>query len=508
MATLLDMFSFFRSTSKPAALAAPMADVDTGKATRKEQLAYAGAARNRLTYDWRTDRSGPNREVYGGLLTLRDRSRDLVRNNPHARKAIETITANVVGTGIRAKYVNPDDKRLEQTVNDLWKRWQIDASAESDLEWSGLQHLLVSSWLESGEVLLRRRWRRLEDGLAVPFQVEAIEADQLWEQKTTTLANGGVVVQGVEFDPIGRRAGYWLLRTHPGEYASVPSTNATTSDAVRVAVEDVAHLYRPTRPKQARGIPWLHAVMLPLRDLDQYQLSERVRKRAQAGVVGVVIPADDATFDPDTTDAVGLVENQEDGSLVDEMQPGGVFVARGGRDFRFSTPTSDAGYGEWVTTQLRVIAAGCLMTHEQLSGDLSQVNYSSIRLGVLEFHRMVETLRTHNVVPMLCRPVWRWFIEAAIAAGQIPAGEYPPSWVYPHREEIDRKTAVEAAALEIRNGLRSRRDEITARGGDPNEVLSEQVADAQAARAADLWFDSDPNKAQNAGAPTPPEIPA
>jgi capsid protein len=39
------------------------------------------------------------------------------------------------------------------------------------------------------------------------------------------------------------------------------------------------------------------------------------------------------------------------------------------------------------------LAAGVGLTYELLTGDLSQVNYSSIRAGLIEFRRRMEALQ-------------------------------------------------------------------------------------------------------------------
>ena len=66
---------------------------------------------------------------------------------------------------------------------------------------------------ESGECLVRLRERRVEDGLPVPLQLQVLEPDHLDASKTGDLPNGGFVLQGVEFDALGRRRAYWL---YPG----------------------------------------------------------------------------------------------------------------------------------------------------------------------------------------------------------------------------------------------------------------------------------------------------
>ena len=49
--------------------------------------------------------------------------------------------------------------------------------------------------------------------------------------------------------------------------------------------------------------------------------------------------------------------------------------------------------------QLHAIAAGVGLTYELLTGDLSQVNYSSIRAGLIEFRRRMEALQWQLLRP-------------------------------------------------------------------------------------------------------------
>jgi capsid protein len=57
--------------------------------------------------------------------------------------------------------------------------------------------------------------------------------------------------------------------------------------------------------------------------------------------------------------------------------------------------------------QFRAVAAAMGITYEQLTGDLTQVNYSSIRAGLLEFRRRCEAIQHGVIVHQLCRPIWR-----------------------------------------------------------------------------------------------------
>ena len=61
---------------------------------------YEGARLGRRTEGWVVAGTSANAEIGGALPRLRDRSRDLVRNNPYAAKAVQAVVSNLVGTGI------------------------------------------------------------------------------------------------------------------------------------------------------------------------------------------------------------------------------------------------------------------------------------------------------------------------------------------------------------------------------------------------------------------------
>jgi capsid protein len=104
--------------------------------------------------------------------------RDLGRNNAHARKALTVWTNNLVGPGIMPR-AKSGDEALDKAVMDLWEKWSKQADADGQLNIYGLMELAVREMVESGEVLIRKRLRRPEDGLAVPLQLQIMEGDQL-----------------------------------------------------------------------------------------------------------------------------------------------------------------------------------------------------------------------------------------------------------------------------------------------------------------------------------------
>src|SRR5690606_15292551 len=129
----------------------------------------------------------------------------------------------------------------------------------------GLQHKIIEAVAEAGECLVRRRYRYTSDGLPVPLQLQVLEADFLDEMKSGT-SGGNQIIQGIEFDALGRRAAYWLHQEHPGA-----STGMRSLESKRIPAEDVIHVFLPKRAGQARGYSWLAPIMQRLRNFDEME---------------------------------------------------------------------------------------------------------------------------------------------------------------------------------------------------------------------------------------------
>jgi capsid protein len=80
---------------------------------------YDGAATTSLS-DWKNSATtSANTETRSALKILRARARDLVRNNPYARRAVYGITNNIVGAGILANIQGRDEKTHQTTPRSL-----------------------------------------------------------------------------------------------------------------------------------------------------------------------------------------------------------------------------------------------------------------------------------------------------------------------------------------------------------------------------------------------------
>jgi lambda family phage portal protein len=454
-----------------------------------QRAAYDAASVGRRTSGWR--RTGADAEAAAGpdLANLRAVTRDLVRNNAHAASAVATLADDIVGWGI-----TPTPKpALTGRALEAWKDWAetpaCDADGRDDLY--GLQKLAVRTLIESGEVLIRQRPRtRPQDleSMPIPMQLQVLEPDYLDTLKTgIVLPDGGRITHGVEFDPIGRRRGYWLFREHPG--AEIVGSGI---QSYFVPAAGVLHVYHRLRPGQVRGVPWFAPVMLKLRDYDDYDDAQLMKQKVAACL---------AVITTDVTGGANVLGTADPANPTwDRLSPGMIYNAPAGQDVEVVQPPRVEGYRDYAEITLRTIAAGLGTTYESLTGDFTDLPFSAARMSRLQHWGLVQGWRWRTVIPQLCDPVWAWSLEVMAVMGLISPDRRPRArWTAPPMPMVDPAQEGLAYQRNVRSGIMTLSEEIRERGYDPDEMLQELAGDFEKLDALDLVLDIDPRKMTQAG---------
>ena len=437
---------------------------------------YEAAQKTRRTENWKSTGADANRESLPVLATLRNRSREQVRNNVYARRTVQGISINVVGTGIVPTPLELS-RAAEKRVMKAWNEWAGKRTCDYDglLNFYGIQRLIMRTIVESGECIVVRR---KVDDKDMPIKIQVLEPDFLDVGKNVpNMKEGGMIVQGVQFGADGRRQGYWLFKTHPGSGDSFSMTSSFIPD------EDVCHVYFMERPGQFRGIPWMSASMIRMKDFDDYEDAELVRQK---------IAACFTVFVQDTNPDASL-GNDEAIELASRVEPGIIEMLPPGKSVQFAQPPMTNGYESYSRKILQGIAAGTGITYEVMTGDLSNVNFSSGRMGWIEFQRNVTDWQENMLIPMFCDKVWDWFLQAAAIVGKAKEGT-AVSWTPPRREMIDPVKETNAINLMVRNGFLSYSEALRQLGYDPDDTIDEISSDFAKLDEKKIILDSDPRQ--------------
>lgn len=445
---------------------------------------YEAAAQGRRTSGWARTTGDANTVSLSALAETRMHARDLIRNNAWARRAQRVIANNTAGWGIVAKPVGLNAGEVARAA-ELWKAWaeSTECDSEGRHTFYSIQHLAMKTIPEAGEILIRRRWRRSGDGLTIPLQLQILEPDHLDHSKNVTASQaGGPIIQGVEYDKIGRRAAYWLFPVHPGSGRSVGVSE-------RISASEVLQVFYPERAGQARGVSWFAPAILNLKDLDEYDDAELMKQKIAACFAAFVTDVDGS--------GAPIGESSATDELVETFEPGMVAKLPPGKEVTFGTPPQVVA-DSFAARNLRRVAAGLGVTYEDLTGDYSQVNFSSARLARLSHWANVHDWRWNMLIPSLCEPVWRWAMEAAVLAGEISA-PLAAQWTPPPMPMIEPDKEGLAYSRLVRNGVMTLPEVIREQGRDPDAQLQEMAEWNAKVDAAGVKLDCDPRHTTGAG---------
>jgi lambda family phage portal protein len=476
---------------------AERAKAPTKRATRM----YAGARYSRLTANWLSTTDSADSELWSSLTNLRNRSRQLVRDNSYAKRAKLIVINNVVGTGIglQARVENQRGKQIDAVNDDIeavWEEWSRADNCHTGgkLCFADMERQILGQVFEAGEVLIRKHYTPFGKS-KVPLALELVEAERIADDAIVPVIGvSGYYRLGVERDEFGRPLGFWLRKWHPGE---VRYAAGDPNQLFRVPADQAFHLYLVDRWPQTRGEPWLHAAMRRLNDMDGYAEAEITAARAAACYMGIITTPDEQGF----ADEPRVAGEQPQF----ELEPGAVPRLSPGEEFDFVSPNRpNAGMDPFMRLMLREVAVGAMVTYETISGDHSQSNFSASRMGLIDARDAWRAIQQWFIRSFRAEFHREW-LQAAVLSRAIKAinvAEYaanprkfeaaafkPRGWTY-----IEPLVDIKAAKEAIRGGLTSATQVVAefGSGRDIWDVLKERKREMDMIKELGLVFDTDP----------------
>ena len=446
---------------------------------RGSPAGFAGSQRNRLTDDWAvTDGVTVNAHLRNSLKILRARSLDLSRNDPKAKAIIESLINDIVGCGmgLQSKVQQLRGGNLSGAINDLietrWSHWSKQADISQRMSFWEFERLVLRTVITQGEALIRLVKVNPRDS-KVQLSLEFIAPQQLDDRLThgQMLPDGHRMFMGIEVDKWLRPVAYWICPPN-----ATDPYGSTVLMPERVPSEEIIHVYWTEEPHQLRGLPWLYASLLKLRDLSKYEESLVQRARIAANIAMFVKQSDLQEFAVNQTTPSGA-------NPADEAIPQGVIrKLLPGEEVQFPPiPTPDANSIEFIRTQTKHAAVGAGVTFSRASGDFSQNNYSQSRMEQILALPQIRVRQKWFSRQFHDRIFGIW-LEQSVLANDLPIADFwrnpdrycRPNWQPPGIRLQDPEKEADAYIKLIEQGLVSKTwvvQEIN--GKDYEEVLKE-----------------------------------
>jgi len=449
-------------------------------AERLGQRSYKAGRMNRLTNDWITAKSSINKEIRSDINAVRNRARDLWKNNDYIRGYANHNRANVVGAegfNLQVKSKDKDgkdDETSNKKIEAAFKEWckKQYCTMSGTLSFVRVQWLLANQLERDGEFLVRK--------IAGPkvnkfgFSLELIEPDALDERFNTTLSNGNTVIMGVELNEWKRPVAYWL-KNMDGKYELTgvygfgldPKYNLT-----RVKADEIIFGFDPEHTNQVRGMSHLAQSMITLHNLEGYTEAAIINARAGASKMGFIQSR------PDSVPADYEGEDEDDeGNIISDFESGIIEQLPDGMEFKGWDPTYPHGeYQNFNKAHLRQIAAGLGRSYNTFANDLEGVNFSSMRSGMLD-ERDNWMIKQTLFRDAFLVPVFESWLKWSLLTGAIdlPYSNYDNYsnhvWQGRRWAWVDPLKDVNAEIKAIENGLSTKTDALAKQGKDINQVF-------------------------------------
>ena len=455
------------------------------KATAKTiKRGFNAASRNRLFSDWVTSPASADSEIYNDLALIRDRARDLERNETYVEKFLFELENNVIGSeGIRLRSEPSEGGKFDQLAKDAieWA-WYHQGKMENwlvtkNMTESEADRMAIRSVARDGELIMRivkgydNKFR---------FSVQYIEPDHLDHTFMGKAPNGNEIRMGVELNHWKVPVAYWITAEHPGELYACMRHNGSIKQ--RIPANEIRFPFRPTRAGQTRAVSWLVTAMNHLKMLGGYEEAELVAARTAAAKMGFFTKDGGEGYGPTNPD-----DPEEAFSM--EAEPGVFDQLPDGLKFQQWDPQHPTtAFEGFRKAMLRRVASGLTMSYNTLANDLEGVSYSSLRDGKITERDGYKVLQNWYI-DTVKRPIFLEWLEHSLDFGFIrqnngrgaplPAtklDKFAEHSFIPRRWQwVDPKKDAEAAILARDNNWISDSQIVAEQGREYDHVL-DQIA--------------------------------
>lgn len=496
----MNLFSIFRRTpdQQPAepARAAPARPGMAARAMKAVRSMIQSAAVNRLTGDWGTQPQPADWIINKHQRTLVARSREQLFNNDYFKAYGRIAQQNIVGASglvfqskARTAGGKTDKKAksaVERSFADWSKRKNCDVAGK--LSWRGLQRLCVKSAVTDGEFMLRKFVGKKFGKYG--FQLQVLDPVRCpVDYDLVGMRDGGFIRHGIEFDQFGKPVAYHFVQ--PAANRSSDAYSYGGRWFTRIPAEEIIHGFLAEITGQKRGLPWLSTGLFRLKQMGAFEDAAIVNARVGAAKLGVIQFAEGKG--PECNDF-----DDEDELPEISGEPGDFLTLPNGATLNKFDPTYPSGeFAVFMKQVLHSFAAGGGVSYHTLSGDLENVNFSSIRQGTLDEREHFKELQEW-LVEELAEPVFESWFDQAILRGAITTDNGTPlpaskadqfadhDFQGRRWEWIDPNADMKAAEGRKNNLLASPGALIREQGRDPTVVWQEIGDDIKAMKEAGI----------------------
>jgi hypothetical protein len=253
-----------------------------------------------------------------------------------------------------------------------------------------------------------RRGRRLA--------LQLLEADRVSNPNNT--ANTATLIDGIEVDEdTGEALACQVSRSIRATRGSRGNTWTRVPFRGATGRRNVLHLFKPLRPGQVRGVPWIAPVLEPLKQLQRFTDAE-LKAAVDSAIFSVFIKMDPDAFQDLFDEGRAGRDRRQRQPVVrrDGVGQGGEPAARRG-DPSPTPGRPNPAFDPFVQAILKQIGVALQLPYEVLTMHY-QSSYSAARAALLMAWKFFRARRDW-LATYMCQPVYELWLAEEVAEGRI-----------------------------------------------------------------------------------------
>jgi lambda family phage portal protein len=319
--------------------------------------------------------------------------------DPYAKAVVRVLQDQIVGRGISAR-ARPLDKNmnpipaLADQINKYWPRFIEECFRPSGQHFYDIQYKFIANCNISGGMFIN--FVPSVKGSLLPFGFQQIDQSYLeFSHDNYAVAVLPLTCNGVRVDTFGEPQHYFFQDLVNWTFFDLPANN-------------MIHCFEKLHFNQFIGIPWLAPVLTTLWDLSQLQEDKLIASRVQAAI---------ALWVEETSKWPSAGQKNDDGKI--EWSPGKIVKTRVKPEIIQATDSIKETFGALIQLYLGQVAAGMGVSYSEITTMASGTNFSAPRITVNDKRRHYKKQQDF-IVRVLCKPVYRKFIQWCFLSGLIP----------------------------------------------------------------------------------------
>ncbi|MCE3037502.1 phage portal protein [Helicobacter sp. faydin-H20] len=392
-------------------------------------------------------------DEYAKSLSYQARSLSIA--NPLINGYFQTLDSEIYGDNGITLDVSSSNKALNKKIEDAFYLWR-EKLPRSDLDFWDIESIALIYLKRDGECFLFVS--ESENGLEVQIIDNHAIAHSI---------NDNDIFKGIKRDKNFQAISYFIYDKDE-KIKEIPAKN-------------IIHIYKSFQSNQSRGITALASIIAPANQKDKFKAAELKKARLQSEITGVMVKSGEedapSVYNPDS-------EKEEKEKIIkSNVEVGRLNYV--GEDIKLQfTESHNATNMEFFINQTdREIAKSLGMSHSTLTGDLRDVNYSSIRHGGSEQRRHFRKLQNFIIRKLHNKIFEKWLLNE-LKRGLINSKEYelilksytfkPQGWEY-----IDPLKEMNANAVALETGIKTLSEILRERGKELDTHIEELSKEAE-----------------------------